>query len=103
MLPRRDEAAKAGERPFNNLLRRLNDADFALIAPYLTRQEANPNDLLYSPGDNVEIVHFPCGPSLVSFLINSDDGREVETILVGREGPVGGIVSSGHLPAYCRI
>ena len=27
MLRRRDEAA--GERPFNNLLRRLNDADFA--------------------------------------------------------------------------
>ena len=60
-------------------------------------------ELLYRAGDNVEIVHFPCGPSLVSFLVSNEDGRDVETILVGREGAVGGIVSFGHLPAYCRI
>jgi hypothetical protein len=93
----------AGERPFNNLLRRLNDADFALIAPYLVAADANPNDLLYSPGDNVETVHFPCGPSLVSYMVASEDGRDVETILIGREGAVGGIVSQGNLPAYTRI
>ena len=29
--------------------------------------------------------------------------RSVETILVGREGAVGGIVSQGYLPAYTRI
>jgi len=95
--------AKASERPFNNLLRRLNDADFALIAPYLAQEEANPNDLLYSPGDNVETVHFPCGPSLASFMVANEDGRDVETILIGREGAVGGIVSQGYLPAYTRI
>ena len=93
----------AGERPFNNLLRRLNDADFALIAPHLAEATANSNDLLYSPGDNVEIVHFPCGPSLASYLVPSEDGRDVETILIGREGAVGGIVSQGFLPAYTRI
>jgi hypothetical protein len=103
MLTRRDEAAKASERPFNNLLRRLNDADFGLIAPYLTREEAQPNDQLYRPGDSVEIVHFPCGPSLVSFMVANEDGRDVETILIGREGAVGGIVSQGYLPAYTRI
>jgi len=95
--------ATAGERPFNNLLRRLNDADFALIAPHLADATAHSNDLLYSPGDNVEIVHFPCGPSLVSYLVPSEDGRDVETILIGREGAVGGIVSQGLLPAYTRI
>ena len=58
----------AGERPFNNLLRRLNDADFALIEPHLVAADAAPNDLLYSPGDDVETVHFPCGPSLVSYM-----------------------------------
>jgi DNA-binding transcriptional regulator YhcF (GntR family) len=103
MLTRPDEAAKTGERPLNNLLRRLNDADFALIAPHLVQEEGNPNDLLYSPGDNVEIVHFPCGPSLASYLVPSEDGRDVETILIGREGAVGGIVSQGYLPAYTRI
>ncbi len=101
MLTRRTEAA--GERPFNNLLRRLNDADFALIEPHLVATEASPNDLLYSPGDDVEIVHFPCGPSLVSYMVPNEDGRDVETILIGREGAVGGIVSQGYLPAYTRI
>src|SRR5713226_2187712 len=91
------------ERPFNNLLRRLNAKDFALIAPHLAQEEAKAGDLLYNPGDNVETVHFPCGPSLASFLVTSEDGRDVETILVGREGAVGGIVSQGHLPAYTRI
>ena len=86
MITRRDETAP--ERPFNNLLRRLNNADYMLIAPYLVATDANPNDLLYSPGDNVEIVHFPCGPSLVSYLVPSEDGRDVETILIGREGNV---------------
>ena len=101
MLTRRDHAA--GDRPFNNLLRRLNSADFALVAPHLAREEARPNDLLYSPGDDVEIVHFPCGPSLVTYLVPNEDGRDVETILIGREGAVGGIVSQGYLPAYTRI
>ena len=93
----------AGGRPFNNLLRRLNDADFALIEPHLAATDANPNDLLYSPGDNVETVHFPCGSSLVSYMVTNEDGRDVETILIGREGAVGGIVSQGFLPAYTRI
>jgi hypothetical protein len=101
MLTRRDEAV--GERPFNNLLRRLNDADFALIAPHLVKEEAGQSDLLYSPGDDVEIVHFPCGPSLVSYMVPNEDGRDVETVLIGREGAVGGIVSQGYLPAYTRI
>src|SRR3954452_20651964 len=101
MIGRREDAASS--RPFNNLLRRLSAADFALIEPYLSAVEAVPNDLLYSPGDDVETVHFPCGPSLVSYLVTNEDGRDVETILVGREGAVGGIVSLGHLPAYCRI
>src|ERR1700676_1165052 len=103
MLTRHDEAAKAGERRFNNLLRRLNDADFALIAPYLAQEEARANDLLYNPGDDVGVVHFPCGPSLATFMVTNEDGRDVETILIGREGAVGGIVSEGYLPAYTRI
>jgi DNA-binding transcriptional regulator YhcF (GntR family) len=91
------------DRPYNNLLRRLSAADFALIAPYLVHDEAAPNELLYNPGDDVETVHFPCGPSLATYLVANEDGRDVETILVGREGAVGGIVSQGYLPAYTRI
>jgi hypothetical protein len=105
MLTRRESTTKAGadDRPFNNLLRRLSDADYALVAPNLTQDQTEPNELLYSPGDHVETVHFPCGPSLVSYMVSNEDGRNVETILVGREGAVGGIVSQGYLPAYTRI
>jgi hypothetical protein len=99
----RENGANGLERPHNNLLRRLSGTDFALIAPYIAHWQAQANDLLYNPGDGVETVHFPCGPSLASYLVASEDGRDVETILVGREGAVGGIVSQGYLPAYTRI
>jgi len=91
-------------RPYNNLLRRLSAADYALLAPHLTRDEAGPTTCSTAPADDVEVVHFPCGPSLASYLVPNEDGRDVETILVGREGAVGGIVSEGPtLPAYTRI
>ena len=90
-------------RPSNNLLRRLNAADYALLAPYIAVDEVGASHLLYNPGDDVKVVHFPCGPSLATFLVPNEDGRDVETILVGREGAVGGIVSEGFLPAYTRI
>src|SRR6201991_1732810 len=104
MAGRRTNAADGIERPFNNLLWRLSAADLARIAPHPVHAEAvKDNDLLYNPGDDVEIVHFPCGPGLASFMVANEDGRDVETILVGREGAVGGIVSQGYLPAYTRI
>lgn len=90
-------------RPLNNLLRALRDRDYALIQPHLESITAPAGEILYNPGDHVGFVYFPCGPSLASFLVSSDDGRDVETVLVGREGAVGGIVSLGHLPAYTRI
>jgi hypothetical protein len=103
MLTRPEQTSEVGNRPFNNLLRRLNAADYALLEPHLTSGEATPGDLLYNPGDNVQTVHFPCGPTLVSYMVPNEDGRDVETILIGREGAVGGIVSQGFLPAYTRI
>jgi Crp-like helix-turn-helix domain len=93
----------SSERPNNNLLRRLSDCDFALIAQHLTQDESTSDDMFYDPGDHVDTVHFPCGASLASYLVPNEDGRDVETILVGREGAVGGIVSLGYLPAYTRI
>ncbi len=91
------------QRPQNNLLKRLRDADYAMLADDLDRCILGEDALIYNPGDDVEVVHFPCGPSLVSYLVASEDGRDVETALVGREGAVGGIVSQGYLPAYSRI
>ncbi|WGD52558.1 Crp/Fnr family transcriptional regulator [Bradyrhizobium sp. CB1650] len=103
MDARTGKVTEVDNRPANNLLRRLSPADYALLAPSIAFENAVANDLLYNPGDHVQVVHFPCGASLATFLVPNEDGRDVETILVGREGAVGGIVSDGFLPAYTRI
>jgi hypothetical protein len=91
------------DRPQNNLIRALRADDYALIAGQIEPWTGAHNVRLYSPGENVDCVYFPCGPSLVSFLVVNGSGRDVESLLIGREGAVGGIVSEGHLPAYTQM
>ncbi|HWJ72542.1 MAG TPA: Crp/Fnr family transcriptional regulator [Kaistia sp.] len=86
----------------NNLLRALRPADLALLEPHLVEMTLASGTVLYEPGDNVQKVYFPCDSTLLIFRIQLDDGRAVETALVGREGAVAGIVSQGRLPAYSR-
>lgn len=88
--------------PDNNLLRRLKPADRAVVIPRLSPVTVVAGETLYEPGDDVGFVHFPAGAALVSFMVDFADGNSVECALIGREGAVGGIVSSGHLPAYTR-
>ena len=90
-------------RPDNHLLRLLNDADFALFQRHVEAFVAQPNQVLYSPGDSVGTVYFPCGGSVASFRVVTEEGQEIETVLVGKEGAVGGIVSHGDVPAFTRI
>jgi len=87
----------------NNLLNFLRAEDAALLAPHLKPFSSKPNAVLYHHGDHVGTVYFPCGATLVSFLISMEDGGTVETTMVGREGAVGGIVSQGKLPAFSQI
>lgn len=101
-MPQNGQSALKGV-PVSNLLNALRPSDYEGISPYLDLTMRQAGELLYRSGANVETVYFPCGPSLVSFMVVNSDGREVETILVGREGAVGGIVSCGNLPAYCQI
>ncbi len=98
------EGASAGsdERPANNLLRHLGESDFGLVAPHLEYGQLASNQILYNPGDEIDVAYFPCGPSLASHIVSIEDGREVEALLIGREGAVGSIVSRGYLPAYSR-
>src|SRR5690349_23115020 len=72
---------------YNNLLRRLRPDDFTLLAPHLDQRLRPVGDLLYSPGDNVEFVYFPCGPSLVSYLVTNEDGRDVRLFSSGAREP----------------
>ena len=94
------DIARTAER--NNLLRALRAADRALLLPFLTPVSMQVGDELHRPGDPIERVWFPCGPSLVSFQVVLPDGQAIETALVGREGAIGGIVGPGRLPAFSR-
>ncbi|MGE0773577.1 MAG: Crp/Fnr family transcriptional regulator [Sphingomonadaceae bacterium] len=86
----------------NNLLRTLRSEDFALIKPHLHHWHGGKGAVIYEPGDDVRHAYFPCGSSLIAFMVMMRDGRDVETALVGREGAAGGIVSNGRLPAFAR-
>lgn len=86
----------------NNLLKALRPSDAAILNPYLEPWIGARGQIIYEPGDPVQTVYFPCGPSLISYLVVLQNGTAVETALIGREGAVGGIVSRGRLPAFAR-
>lgn len=86
----------------SNLLHALRDKDKELLLPNLREINVSRGHVLYEPGDNVQYAYFPCDQSLISFVVLLEDGRGVETALIGREGAVGGIISQGRAPAYCR-
>ena len=71
-------AAESG----NNLLRALRPADAALINPLLQPWIGGHGEIIYEPGDLVERVYFPCGPSMISYLVVLQDGSAVETALI---------------------
>lgn len=93
---------KSDKAVVNNLLRALRAEDAAILQPLATPWAGNCGDVLFEPGETVRHVYFPCGSSLISYLVVFNDGKAVETALVGREGAVGGIVSQGRLPAYAK-
>jgi hypothetical protein len=90
-------------RPQNDLLQQLSHHDFELLAPHLQPLELAASHILHHAGDAVTAVHFPCGPALVSFAVSVADDREVESLLIGREGVAG--IAAGRSPslAYSRI
>lgn len=92
----------AAKQSGNNLLRALRPADAAILNPYLEPWIGARGQIIYEPGDPVRTVYFPCGPSLISYLVVLQNGMAVETALIGREGAVGGVVSKGRLPAFAR-
>jgi CRP-like cAMP-binding protein len=90
-------------RPKNELLQKLNAHDFELLAPHLQSVDLAANHILHHPGDSISVVHFPSGPAFVSFAVPVEDDREVESLLVGREGAVGLPSGRGPSLAYARI
>jgi hypothetical protein len=86
----------------NNLLRALRPNDAAILNPLLEPWIGARGEVIHEPGETVRCVYFPCGPSLISYLVVLQNGLAVESALIGREGAAGGIVSKGRLPAFAR-
>src|SRR3990167_6998022 len=89
-------------RSANRLLAAVGRRDFDLIEPHLTAVDLAKGQVLFEPGDDVVTTYFPGSRTMVSLLIVTRDGREVEAATIGREGALGGIVSAGHKPASQR-
>lgn len=92
----------SSERPANNLLRHLANRDYGLISSLIEPIDLAPNVLLYNSGDELDTLYFPAGPSLASFVLSLEDGRDVQALLVGREGVIGGAANRSRL-AQARI
>lgn len=76
-------------------LRRLIDGKARLV-------ELDLGATVLRRGIDVEGALFPFGPTMISMVVDMEDGRSVEVASIGREGAVGGIVSCGHSPAFSR-
>lgn len=100
-LERRD-GTRTVVRRANRLLTALSARDFEVLEPHLELVDLPRGTVLFEPGEDVVTTHFPCHRTMVSLLIATRDGREVEAVTIGREGAVGGIVSEGHKPAFGR-
>jgi CRP-like cAMP-binding protein len=87
----------------SELLDALQAQDWALIAPRLTEVRLETGRVLYDPGEPVDYCYFPRGGAIASFFVLLESGVIVETLMVGREGALGAIVSNGATPAYARL
>jgi CRP-like cAMP-binding protein len=86
----------------NRLLASLSPADRALLEPNMSSVILARDDVLFEPGEDVNHTYFP-GPGVVaSLVVTMADGRAVEAVTIGREGAIGGIVSTGRKPAFAR-
>jgi CRP-like cAMP-binding protein len=83
-----------GSNGRNRLLAALPPKDFSLIASDLKDISLAQGVVLQEAGEPVEHVYFP-QTGMISLLAVMQDGREVETATVGREGGVGTITGLG--------
>lgn len=86
----------------SNLLEALRDEERALLQPFLVECAFDAGHAFYEPGEVVRHAYFPRNGALAIFMVLLAEGDAVETVMVGREGALGGIVSQGSIPAYAR-
>jgi CRP-like cAMP-binding protein len=98
-----DPAGGPGGRAFDNqILARLPQAAFEVIAPHLELVELPVGACLFEPGDEVIHAYFPLSGMVVAVVLPMRDGKAVEAATIGREGAVGGVVNLALKPAFAR-
>jgi CRP-like cAMP-binding protein len=93
----RPEAARQ-----NRLLRSLQPADYALLAPHLSLVSLEQGKVLIESGDIAEFVYFP-HTAVVSLLTVMQHGHTVETATIGHTGVVGGVLGLGRWRTFARV
>jgi CRP-like cAMP-binding protein len=78
-------SAVSSRRPANAVLAALPDDEYARIAPQLRPLHLKLGTMLHAPGEVVKRVYFPIS-GIISCVLISDEGTEVEVGLIGREG-----------------
>lgn len=86
----------------NRLLAALHRRDLERLTPHLRSVDLARDHILFDVGQDVIHTYLPCHGTMVSLLVVSKDGQEIEVANVGREGAIGGVVSAGFKPAYGR-
>jgi CRP-like cAMP-binding protein len=86
----------------NRLLAALKPPDLELLLPSFTVHEYAAGKILQEAGTDVRYAWFPLAGAAASFVVAADANHLVDAALVGREGAVGGLVSTGRMPAYAR-
>ena len=96
------DAAVTRQFVSNRLLASLPPSDRSLLDPFLESVTLYQSEVLFEPGDDVTRTYFPCASTMASLVVMMQSGRAAEAATVGREGALGGIVSSGYKPAFAR-
>lgn len=86
----------------NSLIDALPAPDRTRLLAAVESLECRAGHIIYHPGDDVRHAYFPRKSALASYHVIMAEGSAVETAIVGRDGALGGIVSTGHLPAFAR-
>lgn len=86
----------------NRLLAALKTQDLELLLPHFSPHEYSAGRILQESGSDVRYAWFPLDTAAASFVVAADSNHMVDAALIGCEGAVGGLVSTGRLPAYAR-
>jgi CRP-like cAMP-binding protein len=77
-----------GQEIRNRLLRRMSDADRALLLPHMEPIALTPRRMLHHPGTAMEHVYF-IEAGLVSVMARTGPAKTVESWVIGHEGLIG--------------